>query len=211
MVLNFLNYSKWNIKNNFLGWPLWLGLAEFEIISFKTYIEKLWLEKITQPENSTKIFSMRKKMKELNNFNIACFWTVWTVSGIPFMPFAIKITSPNVIYLFIFKFLLNKSHFVGPLTVPILDFMWPLPWVSKPGWFSNLHTYLLVGGEPQSHICGATPFPPMGIRAELLQKVIMLIYYLRTDTVFSSWRKKNILKNIDSYSQTPALTYQIGY
>ena len=34
---------------------------------------------------------------------------------------------------------------VGPLIAPILL---PSPWVSKPGWFSRLYTYLLVHGEP---------------------------------------------------------------
>ena len=46
----------------------------------------------------------------------------------------------------------TKVHFVGPLIVPVLDFMWPSPWVSKPGWFSYLHTYLNL-----RVISGATP------------------------------------------------------
>ena len=43
-----------------------------------------------------------------------------------------------------------KVHFVGLLIASILHFLWPSPWVSKPGWFSWLH--LLVHDELQSQI-----------------------------------------------------------
>ena len=40
------------------------------------------------------------------------------------------------------NFCWTKVHFVGPLIAPILDIVWLSPWVSKPGWFSCLHTCL---------------------------------------------------------------------
>ena len=43
----------------------------------------------------------------------------------------------------ILNFHWTKVHFVGPLIAPILDFV-TLPWVSKSGWFSHLHSYLLA-------------------------------------------------------------------
>ena len=46
----------------------------------------------------------------------------------------------------------TKVHFVGSLISLILDFVWPSPRVSEPGWFSCLHTYLLVRGEPKGHV-----------------------------------------------------------
>ena len=46
----------------------------------------------------------------------------------------------------------TKVHFVGPLIAPILDFMWPSPWVSKPRWFCHLHMYLLACSEPKGHV-----------------------------------------------------------
>ena len=42
--------------------------------------------------------------------------------------------------------------FVAPLITPILDFVRPFPWVSKPGLFSHLHSCLLVCSEPKGHI-----------------------------------------------------------
>ena len=40
-----------------------------------------------------------------------------------------------------FKFWTVQVLFVGPL-IPVLDFWWHLPWVSKPGWISCLLRYL---------------------------------------------------------------------
>ena len=55
-------------------------------------------------------------------------------------------------------------HFVGPLIAPILDFLWPSPWVSKPGWFFYLHSYLLAHGEPKGHIwCCICLFHQLGV------------------------------------------------
>ena len=42
----------------------------------------------------------------------------------------------------------TKVYFVEPLIAPILD----LPGVSKPGWFSQLHSYFLVCSEPNGQI-----------------------------------------------------------
>ena len=53
---------------------------------------------------------------------------------------------------FFLKFCWTKVHFVGPLLAPILDFVWPSPGVSKPGWFSCLHTHLLACSEPKGNI-----------------------------------------------------------
>ena len=59
----------------------------------------------------------------------------------------------------IFKiFCWTKVHIVGPLITPVLDFMWPFPQVSKQGWFSHLHTYLLVCCESKGHIWCYTCF-----------------------------------------------------
>ena len=57
-----------------------------------------------------------------------------------------------VITVFLKHFCWTKVHFVVPLIAPILDFVWPSPWVPKPGWFYCLHTYLLAHGEPKGHI-----------------------------------------------------------
>ena len=58
-----------------------------------------------------------------------------------------------------FLFCWIKVHFVDPLIAPMLDIVWPCPWVSKTGWFSCLHTSLL--GEPNGYT-GATPTFPLG-------------------------------------------------
>ena len=61
------------------------------------------------------------------------------------------------------KFCWTKVHFVGPLIVPNLDFVWPSPRVSKPGWFSRLHTYLLACDEPKGHVwCYTSRFHQKG-------------------------------------------------
>ena len=46
----------------------------------------------------------------------------------------------------------TKVHFVGPLIAPVFDFVSPSRWVSKPGWFSHLYTYLLACSEPKGHV-----------------------------------------------------------
>ena len=42
--------------------------------------------------------------------------------------------------------------FCGPLTAPILDFVWWSPWVSKPGWFSHLYSYFFAWDETKHQI-----------------------------------------------------------
>ena len=58
---------------------------------------------------------------------------------------------------FLKMFCCAKVHFVVPLIAPILDFVWPLPWLLKPGWFSHLHAYLLACSEPKRVMSCATP------------------------------------------------------
>ena len=53
---------------------------------------------------------------------------------------------------------------MGPLIAP---YFWTLCghslWVSKPGWFSHLHTHLLACSEPKgSCLVLHLPFPPIG-------------------------------------------------
>ena len=35
-------------------------------------------------------------------------------------------------------------YFVVPLITPILDFVWLSQWILKPGWFSQLNSYLVI-------------------------------------------------------------------
>ena len=58
----------------------------------------------------------------------------------------------TIIFIFYFKFLLDQGPFVESLIAPIWDFVWPSLWVSKPGWFSHQHTYLLACCEPKGHV-----------------------------------------------------------
>ena len=44
----------------------------------------------------------------------------------------------------VLKFLLDQDRFRWAADCPILHFMWPSPWVLKPGFFSCLHTYLFA-------------------------------------------------------------------
>ena len=69
----------------------------------------------------------------------------------------------NVWFFFFQFFCGTKVHFVGPLIVLILDFVSPSPGVSKPGWFSHLHLYLLACSEPKGHIwCSICLFHQQG-------------------------------------------------
>ena len=45
------------------------------------------------------------------------------------------------------NFLLDQGPFCGATDCPYFDLVWPSPSVSKPGWFSRLHAYLLVHSE----------------------------------------------------------------
>ena len=47
-------------------------------------------------------------------------------------------------WFFLFIFCWTKIPFVGLLIAPILAFVWPSPWVLKPGWVSCLHSCLCV-------------------------------------------------------------------
>ena len=64
-------------------------------------------------------------------------WKSWTISVHKFLT---SFVGPN------------KFHLVEPLIAPILDFVWPSPWLSKPELFSHLHFYLHAHGEPKSRI-----------------------------------------------------------
>ena len=46
----------------------------------------------------------------------------------------------------------TRVHFVAPLITLILDFMWPSPWLLKPGWFSCLHSCLIVHLDSKGHV-----------------------------------------------------------
>ena len=45
--------------------------------------------------------------------------------------------------------------FCGAADIPVLDFLWHLPWILKPGWISCLHTLLPV--QFLGFNSGATP------------------------------------------------------
>ena len=47
---------------------------------------------------------------------------------------------------------------MGPLIACILGLVWPFPWISKPGWFSYLHSFLLAHGEHKGHVWCYTCF-----------------------------------------------------
>ena len=46
---------------------------------------------------------------------------------------------------------------------PFLDFMWPFPWVSKPEWFSRLHSYLHACSTSGSCLVLHLPFLLIGV------------------------------------------------
>ena len=46
----------------------------------------------------------------------------------------------------------TKVHFMGPLITPILG----SPWVSEPGWFPHLHSYLLTASLPALYVANGS-------------------------------------------------------
>ena len=52
---------------------------------------------------------------------------------------------------FFLIFVWTKVHFVEPLIAPVLDFVCPSSWVSKPEWISCLHSFLLACCDPEGH------------------------------------------------------------
>ena len=58
-------------------------------------------------------------------------------------------------FFFFFFFFLNfcwtNVHSVEPLIAPVLDFVCPSSWVSKPEWISRLHSFLPVCCDPEGH------------------------------------------------------------
>ena len=50
---------------------------------------------------------------------------------------------------FFYKFFEDIIPFCGTTDIPVLDFWWCLPWVSKPGWIPCMHSYLC---DPQVHL-----------------------------------------------------------
>ena len=56
-----------------------------------------------------------------------------------------------VFWVFFINFCWTNVHFVEPLIAPVLDFVCPSSWVSKPEWISCLHSFLLVCCDPEGH------------------------------------------------------------
>ena len=66
--------------------------------------------------------------------------------------------------IFFSNFCWTKVHFVRPLIAPILVFVWPSPWVSKPGWFScTAHSLTCVWWTQMSRLVLHLPFPPIEV------------------------------------------------
>ena len=59
-------------------------------------------------------------------------------------------------YIYVCFYFWTDVHFVEPLISSILDFVLPSAWVSKPGWFTRSHTYMLACGGARV-TSGATP------------------------------------------------------
>ena len=50
------------------------------------------------------------------------------------------------------NFLLDQGPFCGATDCPFFGLCVNPPWVLKPGWFSHLHSCLLVHGESKGHV-----------------------------------------------------------
>ena len=64
---------------------------------------------------------------------------------------SVTIRFVNFFFFFLINFCWTNVHFVEPLIAPVLDFVCPSSWVSKPEWISRLHSFLLACCDPEGH------------------------------------------------------------